>query len=230
MHVKQNGETKDLLAVKINPKTFELSVHQQSKTTAKTIEEIHTDTDSVITFNGSFFTEDFKPTGLLINKGKKLNEISKADLMDGILAIDSKGKVEFYNLNSLTSRQYYVDNEEKYNFAIQNGPILIDEEGEIALKQDTGNKASRTAIGIDLEGNLILIILKQSLLNIDNSITLYEFAHLLKESPELTNLNLRAVLNLDGGSSTGLMIDDKYFPEMEKVQNVVLVQKRAQTP
>ena len=223
LHLKPDpqGDFKDFVVVSIDPKLYSFSVIQNSdQATAKTIKEIHEETGSLLTFNGGFFTEEFKPTGLLISEGKKLRKTSPADLLNGILAIDDTGKARlFKNTASL--------NENKYVFAIQNGPVLLDEKGNIGIREDTGKTASRTAIGLDNKGNIILIILKQSLLNADNQMTLYSFSHLLKESPEFAKLDLRATLNLDGGPSTGMMIDDLYFPEMEKVQNVVIVKNRS---
>lgn len=222
IHLKPDPESdfKDFVVVSIDPKLYSFSVIQNSdQATAKTIKEIHEETGSFLTFNGGFFTEEFKPTGLLISEGKKLRKTSPAGLLNGILAIDDTGNARlFKNTASL--------NENKYVFAIQNGPVLLDEKGNIGISEDTGKTASRTAVGLDDKGNVILIILKQSLLNADNQMTLYRFAHLLKESPEFAKLDLRATLNLDGGPSTGMMIDDLYFPEMEKVQNVVIVKNR----
>ena len=223
MHLKigVSADYKDLVTVIIDPKRYAFSVAQNPDSeSAKTIREIHEGTGSLLTFNGGFFTEEFKPTGLLISEGNKLRKPSPADLLNGILAITDEGEAKlFSNKSSL--------NEKKYTFAIQNGPVLLDENSKIQISKDTGKTASRTAIGLDSQGNVVLIVLKQSLLNTDNQVTLYEFAHLLKESPEFARLDLRSVLNLDGGPSTGMMVMDQYFPEMEKVQNVVIVKNRS---
>jgi exopolysaccharide biosynthesis protein len=220
IHINPNANPKDLLLIKIDPKEYTFSIYEnKAQEEAKTIEEIHKEQGSLLTFNGQFFTEDFKPTGLLISDGKELRKHSNANLMNGILAIDEEGNIKFFD----TSQDV---NEKKYTFAIQNGPVLINKKEEIAIKEDSGKTASRTAIGVDKEENLILIIVKQSLLNFDNSISLYQLAQLLKTDPQLQEFQFKFVLNLDGGTSVGLMMDDKYYPEMEKVQNVVLVKKR----
>lgn len=223
LHLKTGDEEtdfKDILLVKIDPKRYVFSIYQNpDQEKAKTIEEIHAEQNALISFNGQFFTEDFKPTGLLISEGEEIRNYSTADLLNGILAIDIKGNVQFFE------RPRGL-NEKNFTFAIQNGPVLIGSNGDPKITEDSGKTASRTAIGLDKDGNLILIVLKQSFLNFDNSITLYEFAQLLKNHPQLSEFGLHSVLNLDGGTSTGLMIDNKYYPEMEKVQNVVLVKER----
>jgi exopolysaccharide biosynthesis protein len=221
--VDEGTGVKDFLVVKIDPKKFEFEIYEnKDKKLAKTIEEIHTEQGSTITFNGTFFTDEFKPTGLIMNKGIKLNKVSEANLLDGILAIDENGNTHFFD--QLSKNKFNTS--EKYEFAIQNGPILLDAAGNIKILSDDGKRASRTAMGLDKNRNIIIIIVKQSLFKIDNSISLYNFARLLKEDPAFSSMGLHSVINLDGGSSTGLKIGNKYFPEMEKVQNVVLVKGR----
>ncbi|HLG25226.1 MAG TPA: phosphodiester glycosidase family protein [Candidatus Gracilibacteria bacterium] len=210
---------KNLAIITIDPEFFSFSVYENgSPESAKTIREIHEENKAMLTFNGGFYTEDFKPTGLLVSRGKVLRKLSGADLLDGIIAIDKSGKARFF------SESKNID-AKNLRFAIQNGPVLIDENGNIPLTGDSNEKASRTALGIDNKGNLVLIVMKQSLLNTDNTISLYELAHLLKETPGLAGMELHSVVNLDGGPSTGFMIGDHYYPEMEKVQNVVVVKK-----
>lgn len=221
LHIKNtyDDEFKDLFIIKIDPAQYHFSLYQNQKAEeAKTIEEIYNETNALLAFNGQFFTEDFKPTGLLIAEGETIRDISTAELLNGIIAINQNREPQF-----LTTPR--AINQEDFIFAIQNGPVLLDENGDPAISQDSGKTASRTALGLDRNNNIMLIVLKQSLLNFENSISLYQFAHILSEHPELQKLGLHSMLNLDGGSSTGLMIDNKYYPEMEKVQNVVLVKR-----
>ncbi len=217
---------KDLLVVKIDPKLHKFEIYENhNQINAKTIKQIHKNTNSLLTFNGGFFTEDFKPTGLLISNQKELRSLSNAGLLNGILAIDKDGNIDLFHQTN--NGKFPVNiNPQNYYFAIQNGPALIDRQGNILINEDSGKISSRTAIGVDKDNNIILIILKQSLLNPDNTISLYKFAHLIHDSSFFKDLGVNSVLNLDGGSSTGLMIEDKYFPEMEKVQNIITVKPK----
>lgn len=216
LKTENEKEPKALVIAVIDPKQYNFAIYQNlTNETAKTIKEIHTEENSLLTFNGGFFTENFQPTGLLISNGETLRETSQAKLLNGIFTIDKNGNA--------TLIKQAEENTENYTFAIQSGPILIDETGEIAIKNESTDSASRTAIGLNKDGKIVLIVLKQSLLNMDNKITLYQFAKLLKESPQLQELNLHGVLNLDGGTSSGIMIDDRYYAEMVKVQNIITV-------
>jgi uncharacterized protein YigE (DUF2233 family) len=216
----KDEDLKDFFVVRIDPERYSFEIYQNpDKDSALTIKEIHETTGSLLTVNGGFFTEDFKPTGLLISKGERIRAASSADLLDGIFAVDSSGNARLFGNTS------EID-EKEYPFAVQNGPVLLDEKGKIMFDKETGKTASRTAIGLDKDGNVTLIILKPSLLDPDNHITLYGFAKMLKESAGFAELGLHSVLNLDGGPSTGLMIDKQYFPELDSVQNVIIVKER----
>lgn len=212
-----NENGKALMLVSIDPQKYDFSIYQNpDQKKAKNLQEISKKTAATITVNGSFFTEDFKPTGLLISQSHLLHPLSKAELLNGIFAISNNKTPQ------LLSQKNAID-PTQYLFAIQSGPILINQNGKITISKDTGKIASRTAIGIDKDNHIIIIILKQSLLNSTNTISLYEFAHLLKEDPQLKNLELHSVLNLDGGPSTGITIGENYYPEMERVQNVIVI-------
>jgi uncharacterized protein YigE (DUF2233 family) len=211
------ASSKDLMLLQIDPTEYKFSIYQNTAhKDAKNLQEISKKTNATIAVNGGFFTEDFKPTGLLISQNQILHPLSQAELLNGIFAIGND------NTPRLLTQSDPIEPTE-YAFAIQCGPVLINQNGEITISKDTGKIASRTAIGIDKDNNIVIILLKQSLLNTDNTISLYEFAHLMKEHSQLKHLQLHSVLNLDGGPSTGIVIGENYYPEMERVQNVIII-------
>ncbi len=213
----QKQEPKSLVVAIIDPLKYDLQIVQNtSRVEAKTIEKIHEENHSFLTFNGNFFTKDFKPTGLLISQEKLLHKSSEAELLNGIFTIDKNNRPKLYDPNQITDMSPFI-------FAIQNGPILLNEKREIGIKSDDHKKASRTAIGLDKDGKIVVIILKQTFFNRDNMSSLYEFAQLLKDSPEFRSLSLHSVLNLDGGPSTGMKTGEKYYAEIDIPQNIVIV-------
>lgn len=207
---------KNLLIISIDPNKYDFSIVENDPQNKRNIQELHEEFNAVVTFNGGFFTEDFEPIGLIISEGVTLSDISRAELMDGIFAIDQENQPQLI---------YKSDPQDlgQYKFAIQNGPSLINEEGAIVADPNNTQTAGRTAIGIDKQGNIIVILIKQSLLKLDNTATLHELATSIKEEETLKSLGVHSVLNLDGGTSSGIMIKDTYYPEMEKVQHVILV-------
>ena len=211
----QKKQEKDFLMAQIDPRAFILKIYQ-NQGEPKSIKEIHQETGSLLSFNGSFFDENFRALGLLVSDGKRLHAPSRAKLLNGIFTVGYEGKAKLHlsppNLN-----------EKNYSFAIQNGPVLIDENGKILIKQENDHVAGRTILALDKEKNIILLVIKQSLLSSENVISLYQLAHLLKENNQFKEFELRAVLNLDGGASTGVAISGNYLPEMNRVQNIVTV-------
>ncbi len=210
--------------ISIDPSRFEFKIIENGEK-AETIKEIHTRTAATLTLNGSYFDENFKPLGLLISEGKVLHDYSRSELMDGILAV---GKA---NRPALVTGP--APDPAKYPFAIQSGPILIDSKGQISIAKDSGKVASRTVAAIGREEKtgetkIYFIFIKQTIFNSENTITLYRLAHLLKENAELQKLGIEGAINLDGGTSTGFMLMDDYFPEFEKVQHVITVKAKVQ--
>jgi len=216
---------KNYLITTIDPDIFQLTIFQNNPPPdSLNIKQAKENTKSELAFNGSFYNKEFTPLGLLISKGKLLYPLTKSQLMNGVLIIDQK------KIPSLFSSQEFQDKQNQLlpeiDFAIQAGPILLDDQGKVTIDKTNSKNAGRTAIGLDKEGQIVLIMLRQTLLNHENTQTLYDFAQTISTTPEFTNLGLHSVINLDGGNSSGLASTDKYFPELEKVQNIILVDQR----
>ncbi|MCC6643424.1 phosphodiester glycosidase family protein, partial [Candidatus Peregrinibacteria bacterium] len=166
-----------------------------------------------------FFTEEFQSTGLLISRGKTLHDYQKGQLINGIFLLNKNHQPKLIPADQ--------DLPTNPDFAIQNGPILLDDHSDIMVDEKLNKSASRTAIGIDKDNHIIVIFLRQSLLNRDNTLTLLEFARILANSDYFRKIGLHSVLNLDGGTSTGLAIGDEYFPELAKVQNIIITKPQS---
>jgi uncharacterized protein YigE (DUF2233 family) len=216
---------KTYLIATIDPDIFQLTIFENNRAPdSLSIKQAKENTKSQLAFNGSFYDKEFMPLGLLISKGKLLYPLTKSQLMNGVLTINQKKTPSLYSSQEFQDKQSTLLPE--IDFAIQAGPILLDNQGKIAVDKNNSKNAGRTAIGLDKEGKIILIMLRQTLLNHENTQTLYDFAQTISSSQEFTNLGLNSVINLDGGNSSGLAVTDKYFPELEKVQNIILVNQR----
>lgn len=214
-YLEKTIDEKTLQIVTIDPQKYQLSiVENEAPPDSKSLQKIHQGKHSLVTFNGSFFDEDFRPTGLLISSSKEISAYRKGKLINGIFAIDQKGLPKLYSAEKF--------NNQNQSFAIQNGPILLDEQAQVVVDKDLNRSAGRTVLGINKDNQIVLVLLRQSLLNQDNEMTLTDFASLLANNEYFRTIGLHSVLNLDGGPSTGLAIQDKYFPELSKVQNVII--------
>ncbi len=216
---------KNFLVATIDPNDYQLQIVENlAPPDTKSIREIHQETSSLLSFNGSFFDQEFHPLGLLVSNDRLVFPLTKSELMNGILTMDQKGVPRLLTYDEFEDQQTSLL--PTLNFAIQSGPILIDQTGKVVADQKNNKKAGRTAIGLDKDSNLVVIILRQSLLDHDNALTLFDFANLVNTSAEFAPLGISSLLNLDGGNSSGLAYLDEYYPELEKVQNIIITHKR----
>ncbi len=147
-------------------------------------------TGAPIVFNGGYFTEEFIATGLVVAGGETFG--SSYGAFAGMLAITGTGP----EVRWLQQRPY--DPAEQLSAALQSFPMLVLPGGTRGFDEPGGETARRTVIGQDTSGRLLLILAP------DGGFTLSELSATLVNS----DLALDAALNLDGGTSTGLIIDN----------------------
>jgi uncharacterized protein YigE (DUF2233 family) len=217
-------DSKHYLVATIDPDLFQLNIVENSPPPESlSIKKIQEENKAVMAFNGSFYAEDFRPLGLLVSSGKLIFPFTKSQLMNGVFTIDQDQNATLYTDQEFQDQQ--TELLPTISFAIQAGPILIDRESKIAIDKKNNIKAGRTALGLDKDNNIVLIMLRQSLLNQENAQTLYDFTETVSSAKQFSNLGLHSLINLDGGNSSGVAINDRYFPELEKVQHIITVSK-----
>lgn len=138
--------------------------------------------------NGGFFDEQYHSTALLISDGQAMGEsyIGRG----GMFAVHHDGAV---SLRYLAEQPY--DPSEPLAEAVQSWPMLI-HGGTPIYSYEDGARARRSVVALDRAGRVVLLASASS------TFTLAELARWLAES----DLEIDAALNLDGGSSTGLMV------------------------
>ena len=82
------------------------------------------------------------------------------------------------------------------NYALQSFPMLVKPGGDLGYPDEDGSPARRTVIGIDGNGRFLIILTRRS------SFTLPQLSTWLTAS----DLELDIALNLDGGTSSGLIL------------------------
>lgn len=137
---------------------------------------------ALLSINGGFFDQDYKPLGLRINN-QQLEHPLKYISWWGIFYTQNN-KAHITNVG-----HFHYDN--AINFAVQSGPRLIIKGTIPSLKPGI---ADRTALGITAEGKVIILV------STNYAMTLRELAQLFKKAP----LSCKDALNLDGGSSSQL--------------------------
>lgn len=113
-----------------------------------------------------------------------------------------KNKVEllFYTLPDWSNMAHAVTGGP---YLLKNGEIFIDANAQHFTSRSLGTHEPRTAVGIDKEGLLLFITVDGRQSNTSVGVTLWELARLLK------GLGAVEAMNLDGGSSTQMVVDGK---------------------
>ncbi|NJN16830.1 MAG: phosphodiester glycosidase family protein [Oscillochloris sp.] len=144
---------------------------------------------AVASINGGFFDEQGRTVALLVRDGERFGESYVG--RGGQFSIDFDGAI---SLRSLAATPY--DPAEPLATALQGWPMLVWPAGVATYDFEDGERARRSALAIDGEGRVLLIACPTA------AFTLRELSQWLAGS----DLEIAAAMNLDGGSSTGLLV------------------------
>lgn len=147
------------------------------------------DSGALALINGGFFDEQNRTVSLLVRGGEHFGDSYSG--RGGMFAVAPDGRI---SLRGLADAPY--DPAEPLAEAIQGWPLLVRPGGAVAYDFEDGERARRSALAIDRDGRVLLIASPGA------SFTLAELAAWLADS----DLNIDAAVNLDGGSSTGLLL------------------------
>lgn len=161
-----------------------------------------------ICINGSFFDEQKKPLGLLIEKGIQIQKMqSQSRLLTGVF---ERSREDF----KIIPRELFA--EKNVIEAIQAGPRLIQDGKKIQGLRSDDISDRRSGLCIDYQNRLIMYSVRSPLFGISTA-GLQE----LLTSPEI---GCKDALNLDGGSSSQFYIEkDKDVIDIAGADEVPIV-------
>lgn len=157
-----------------------------------------------VVVNGGFFESNYQPSGYLRVGEEVLNATivgwdlaGFVELQDGTLNFSLASEVNPENLTG--------------EMVLQSFPLLV-HQGQRLVGPDWRRTAFRTLIGVDQAGNHYVILC--------SDISFYDLAVWLME----LDTSFQSVLNLDGGSSSALWIENEgyefFVPNLVRVANV----------
>jgi hypothetical protein len=185
----QGGFKENLYLLRIDPDYFRFDIAYQPGSPQRLM-DWQSDTDALIVVNGGFFTETNQATGLIVVDSQAYGVTYRG--FGGMLAISQ----DTAELRWLPQAPY--NPAETLSAAVQSFPVLVKPGGLMGYLEEDGLPARRTVIGQDRQGRFVFILATTG------TMTLYEMSRYLVES----DLDLDMALNLDGGSSTGLLLAD----------------------
>lgn len=141
--------------------------------------------------NGGFFHPNWRPLGLMIAQGTRINRFETAKLLSGVLYDDQKG------IHLVRSRQF--QDHPGIRALLQSGPYLIEHGKQVAgLSADKLHR--RTFVATDWRGHWLIGVTL-------TPITLAELGSALASAGVMSEWPIDRAINLDGGSSTGFFFD-----------------------
>jgi hypothetical protein len=178
----------------------------------KDLEEWQSDTGAEAVVNGGYFRREkelFLPDGLMVVGGKAIGESYGS--YAGMLVFGRTGP----ELRWLQTKPY--DPREPLTAALQSFPMLIKPGGQIGFPEESEDniQARRTVVGQDRRGKMVFLVASLGYFTLRQlSVYLYN-----------SDLDLDIAMNLDGGPSSGMLIDDprKIIPAQTLLPIVVTV-------
>jgi len=147
--------------------------------------------DCVAGVNGGFFHPGYRPIGLVIAGGKRLNQFQHAKLISGVVYADDRG----LHIVRRSAFQAHAG----ITALLQTGPYLI-EHGRSVRGLSADNPRRRSFVATDWRRNWAI--------GSTSNLALRDLADLLDSSGStLTGWPVDRAINLDGGSSSAFFFD-----------------------
>jgi len=177
------GMAVQIHAFRVDPRVHQFRVALAPSGTRDTVHSLARKNGLFLAVNASYFDENDKPLGLLIDKGVEKQGLRKVDW--GVFSVDRSGKASIVH-----TRDY--QGSPKISAAVQTGPRLVVAGKALKLKPQI---ARRTAVCVDGSGLVVFLIA-------EGGVFLQDLAELLRSSEGTGGLGCRDALNLDGGPSS----------------------------
>jgi len=211
LSIKQGDRSERLRIARVDPAQAKFRVLYNPDRPQR-VSEWLTESKALLAVNGNFFDPQNRALSLVIQDG----EVSGAPYegFGGMFAVSDAG----VRVRSNVTEPYAG---EPLSAALQNFPMLVLPGGAPNMQiDDNGRAAPRTAVAQDRVGRIVFVASPTS------AFTLTEFGQWLAAS----DLDLEAALNLDGGTSTGLVLrsDNRTLGSDSWVQvpDVIVVEPR----
>lgn len=155
----------------------------------KTLEVWQSELDAAVMMNGSYFDEQYHLTTRMI-----VGDDVYGPLLSGKTAV--LRTVDALHWSILKAAE--IPTNDLPQFSIQSYPLLVDN-GEVAFTRGSNDAAQRTVVALDEAGTMYWIIVEYGV------VSLAQLAELIQSDLDLP---ITSALNLDGGTSTGMLLTD----------------------
>jgi len=206
-----NGTSNRLWLARLDPARVRFRV-LYDQANPRLVSEWFDTAKSLLVVNAGYFTEDHHATGLVISDSVRSGKSYTG--FGGMFAVQG----DRVQVRWLVARPY--NPAEPLSQAVQAFPMLVHSGGKPGVTEDDGSLARRTVVGQDRRGRIVFLV------SPDLFFTLKNLSAFLVAS----DLELDTALNLDGGTSSGLMLAGRDGPtgvdSWVKVPAVIVAEAR----
>jgi len=193
LRVELSGVSNRLWLARIDPTRVRFRV-LYDQANPRLVSEWFASVKPLLAVNAGYFTEDYRPTGLIVSDGTRSGQSYVG--FGGMLAV----RPDRVEVRWLVARPYSPG--ESLRQAVQAFPMLVHSGGKPGISEDDGKLARRTVVGQDRQGQIVFVV------SPDAFFTLKTLAAFLAAS----DLELDTALNLDGGTSSGMLVAGRDGP------------------
>jgi uncharacterized protein YigE (DUF2233 family) len=198
----EDGRTGDVYALRLDPSRVDVRLAYDPDR-PRTVAEWFVREQALAVLNAAFFDGDYSPVGLWVIDGETFGRGHR--LMQGEFRVSGAGlSILRVNQRHLTDGTRIIASVESYPVLLNPGGVvnscLVDDSLQVRRFHrrcaNLTDAAARLVVGIDGAGHLMFILIPSE------TFTLPGLAEWLKRS----DFNLDVALNLDGGSSAGMLV------------------------
>lgn len=194
--INRNVGSADITLLRLDPAKVRLQMFYEPDDPA-TVIGWQDRTKAIATINGGFFTTANQTNGLLVKDGNRFG--TTFDRHGGMLSVVG----DKMTIRSLA--QFPYDPSEPLDQAVQGRPMILYPGGFPVQFDDITDVADRrTAVAQDRSGRIVFIVADQSI------VSLYRLRDWV--ASERPDLDLFVAFNLDGGHSTGIVVQGGSHP------------------
>ena len=182
-----SGQELRLHLIRVDTGKFEFRALRPSSGKVDSVLNLVQSSGALAGINGSFFFENLDPMGLLISQGVKSHSLRRVDW--GVFSLSKKGEAELVHTRDWTG-------ENGVSFAIQTGPRLVVDGKPLTFRDSF---ARRSALCIVSPRTVVIV-------GTSNSVRMRDLAVVMSQPESAGGLGCVQALNLDGGSSTHMVM------------------------
>ncbi|AGH39277.1 XcbC [Bibersteinia trehalosi USDA-ARS-USMARC-188] len=190
--------------VDLNCKNIELLGSEKSDN-GKTVSEFANKYQTNVAINANFYWKDYTPIGLVVSNGKRWSKYGDTRSRV-VFACDKANNCFIEDKNKATplNKKWQLAIAGWHFYNAKTGKFECAPADKVGCKQDIyDGKHPRTMLGLDEEKNLLYLVVVEGRQLTFRGVSLDELATLAK------NLGLSRAINLDGGGSSGMVVENK---------------------